>query len=52
MSMKSSGLLKNMILKVIYDAAHIFGGKYDNYTVGTFGDASIFSFHAQKYLIR
>ena len=35
-------------LKVIYDAAHAFGVEYNNWGVGNFGDASIFSFHATK----
>ena len=35
-------------LKVIYDAAHAFGCKYKGRGVGTFGDASMFSFHATK----
>ncbi len=35
-------------LKVIYDAAHAFGIKYDGKGIGNFGDASIFSFHATK----
>ena len=35
-------------LKVIYDAAHTFGESYKGAGVGTFGDASIFSFHATK----
>lgn len=35
-------------LKVIYDAAHAFGIKYKDRGVGSFGDASIFSFHATK----
>lgn len=35
-------------LKVIYDAAHTFGEKYKGVSVGSFGDASIFSFHATK----
>ncbi|MEE0875155.1 MAG: DegT/DnrJ/EryC1/StrS family aminotransferase [Ruminococcus sp.] len=35
-------------LKVIYDAAHTFGEKYKNQGIGTFGDASCFSFHATK----
>lgn len=35
-------------LKVIYDAAHAFGEEYDDIGVGTFGDASMFSFHATK----
>ena len=35
-------------LKVIYDAAHAFGVEYKGKGVGTFGDASMFSFHATK----
>ncbi|WP_029232404.1 DegT/DnrJ/EryC1/StrS family aminotransferase [Butyrivibrio sp. VCB2006] len=35
-------------LKVIYDAAHAFGEKYNGVGVANFGDASIFSFHATK----
>lgn len=35
-------------LKVIYDAAHTFGETYKGKGVGTFGDASCFSFHATK----
>ena len=35
-------------LKVIYDAAHAFGTEYKGRGVGTFGDASMFSFHATK----
>ena len=35
-------------LKVIYDAAHAFGESYRGRGVGSFGDASIFSFHATK----
>ena len=35
-------------LKVIYDAAHAFGVKAHGRGIGTFGDASIFSFHATK----
>ena len=35
-------------LKVIYDAAHAFGVKVGGRGIGTFGDASIFSFHATK----
>lgn len=35
-------------LKVIYDAAHAFGVKADGISVGNFGDASMFSFHATK----
>lgn len=35
-------------LKVIYDAAHAFGVKRGDISVATFGDASMFSFHATK----
>ena len=35
-------------LKVIYDAAHAFGIKYKGNGIGSYGDASIFSFHATK----
>lgn len=35
-------------LKVIYDACHTFGETYRGKGVGTFGDASCFSFHATK----
>ncbi|MBR1507041.1 MAG: DegT/DnrJ/EryC1/StrS family aminotransferase [Eubacterium sp.] len=35
-------------LKVIYDAAHTFGVKYKGRGAGSYGDASIFSFHATK----
>ena len=35
-------------LKVIYDTAHAFGVEYQGRGIGSFGDASIFSFHATK----
>ena len=35
-------------LKVIYDAAHAFGVERDGVSAATFGDASMFSFHATK----
>lgn len=35
-------------LKVIYDAAHAFGIKYKDKGIASYGDASIFSFHATK----
>lgn len=35
-------------LKVFYDAAHAFGEHWRGKSVGTFGDASMFSFHATK----
>jgi len=35
-------------LKVIYDAAHTFGERYQGRGIGSFGDVSCFSFHATK----
>ena len=35
-------------LKVVYDACHTFGETYKGKGVGSFGDASCFSFHATK----
>jgi len=35
-------------LKVLYDAAHAFGETYKGRGVGSFGNASMFSFHATK----
>lgn len=35
-------------LKVMYDAAHAFGTEIDGVGIGTFGDVSMFSFHATK----
>ena len=41
-------IAKKHHLKVIYDAAHAFGVEYKGKGVGSFGDASMFSFHATK----
>lgn len=41
-------IAKKYDLKVIYDAAHTFGTTYKGEGIGTFGDASCFSFHATK----
>ncbi len=41
-------IAKKYDLKVIYDAAHTFGTVYKGKGIGTFGDASCFSFHATK----
>lgn len=41
-------IAKKYNLKVIYDAAHAFGVEYKDKGIGTFGDASCFSFHATK----
>lgn len=35
-------------LKVVYDAAHVFGVQVEGQGIGCFGDASMFSFHATK----
>jgi dTDP-4-amino-4,6-dideoxygalactose transaminase len=35
-------------LKLIYDAAHSFGVKLNGRDISTFGDSSVFSFHATK----
>ncbi|ANI78466.1 DegT/DnrJ/EryC1/StrS family aminotransferase [Sphingobium sp. EP60837] len=35
-------------LRVIYDAAHVFGATMHGRSIGSFGDASVFSFHATK----
>ena len=35
-------------LTVIYDGAHAFGEEYRGISVGNFGDATMFSFHATK----
>lgn len=41
-------IAKKYGLKVLYDAAHAFGVKYKGRGIGSFGDASCFSFHATK----
>lgn len=41
-------LARKYELKVIYDAAHTFGETYQGKGIGSFGDASCFSFHATK----
>ncbi len=35
-------------LRLIYDAAHAFGARVDGRAIGTFGDITMFSFHATK----
>ena len=42
------GIADKHHLKVIYDAAHAFGEKYKGKGIGSYGDASVFSFHATK----
>lgn len=41
-------IAKKHELKVIYDAAHAFGVTYKGRGVGSYGDVSMFSFHATK----
>ena len=41
-------IAKKYGLKVIYDAAHAFAVKYKGHSSASFGDASMFSFHATK----
>ncbi|MBD5487695.1 MAG: DegT/DnrJ/EryC1/StrS family aminotransferase [Lachnospiraceae bacterium] len=41
-------IAKKYGLKVVYDAAHAFGETYQGKGVGSFGDVSMFSFHATK----
>lgn len=41
-------IAKKHNLKVIYDAAHTFGVRVGNRGIASFGDASMFSFHATK----
>ncbi len=42
------GIARRHGLKVIYDAAHGFGVEYKGRGIGSYGDASMFSFHATK----
>jgi len=41
-------IAKKYNLKVIYDAAHVFGVTVDGKNIANFGNASMFSFHATK----
>lgn len=41
-------IAKKYNLKLIFDAAHAFGTKIDGRSVASFGDISMFSFHATK----
>ena len=45
---KIEEIAKKHNLKVIYDAAHAFGVKYNDIPVANYGDISMFSFHATK----
>ncbi len=37
-------------LKLLFDAAHSFGCRYEGRKIGGFGDAEVFSFHATKFV--
>jgi dTDP-4-amino-4,6-dideoxygalactose transaminase len=37
-------------LKLLFDAAHAFGCRYGDRSIGSFGDAEVFSFHATKFV--
>lgn len=41
-------IAKKYNLKVVYDAAHAFGVQVNGRGIGTYGDISMFSFHATK----
>ena len=45
---KIEEIAKKHDLKVIYDAAHAFGVKIDGTPIASYGDISMFSFHATK----
>ena len=45
---KIDAIAKKHNLKVIYDGAHAFGETYKGVSIGNFGDATMFSFHATK----
>jgi dTDP-4-amino-4,6-dideoxygalactose transaminase len=45
---KIQEIAKKHKLKVIYDAAHCFGVRYENKSIFNFGDVSTCSFHATK----
>jgi len=45
---KIDKIAKKHNLKVIYDAAHVFGVKYKGKSIASYGDISMFSFHATK----
>lgn len=45
---KIDKIAKKYGLKVIYDAAHSFAAKYKGISTASFGDASMYSFHATK----
>lgn len=42
------GIAQSHGLRVVYDGAHAFGTQINGRAIGTFGDATMFSFHATK----
>jgi len=46
---KIGQIAKKHHLKVVYDAAHAFGVKYNGESILNYGDVSILSFHATKF---
>ena len=46
--LKIEDIAKRHHLKVIYDAAHVFGVEYKGKSIACYGDISMFSFHATK----
>jgi dTDP-4-amino-4,6-dideoxygalactose transaminase len=47
--MEIGDIASNKDLKVLYDAAHAFGCELDGNPIATYGDVSVFSFHATKF---
>jgi dTDP-4-amino-4,6-dideoxygalactose transaminase len=45
-----SEIARSHKLKLVFDAAHSFGSSCNGNMVGTFGDATVFSFHATKFV--
>jgi dTDP-4-amino-4,6-dideoxygalactose transaminase len=43
-----AGIARRHGLRLLYDGAHAFGVRYHGRGIGTFGDATMFSFHATK----
>jgi dTDP-4-amino-4,6-dideoxygalactose transaminase len=45
-----AALARRRGVPLVYDAAHAFGCAVNGQAIGTFGDASVFSFHATKFI--
>jgi dTDP-4-amino-4,6-dideoxygalactose transaminase len=43
-----SDISKKHHIPLLFDSAHAFGSKYRGQSIGSFGDAEVFSFHATK----